>query len=224
MGFQVEICLESLFIWMTSHFSVLSHSSTPTVGSSSQTSSPGRSQVHHQRSLLPEIVDALLAHPVHTLFGDAHVKVPQHPGEDDAHFDIRQTETRQTQVSSETVQKMDLLPAQTIPGSNMEWLKSVLVVAGKRRVAQPPLGVELKGVFEVVAVIHGPVVDRDDGLGGLVSLCTGAGPWTEDLHPREHNFHRSWHPPLASPAADPWEPAGTFEVPRPDTQADTAAR
>lgn len=64
---------------------------------------------------------------------------------------------------------MDLLSAQTIPGSNMEWLKSVLVVAGKRRVAQPPLGVELEGVFEVVTVVHGPVMYRDDGLGDLVS-------------------------------------------------------
>jgi hypothetical protein len=64
---------------------------------------------------------------------------------------------------------MDLLPPQTIPGSNVEWLKSILVVAGKRRVAQPPLGVELKGVFEVLAVVHGPMMNRDDGLGVILS-------------------------------------------------------
>lgn len=120
---------------------------------------------------------------------------------------------------------MNLLPPQTIPGSNVEWLKSILVVAGKRRVAQPTLGVELKGVFEVVAVVHGPVVDRDDGLEVILSAkVPDLETSKEHLHPREHNSHRSWHLPLASPAADPWEPAGTFGVPRPDTQADMAVR
>lgn len=64
---------------------------------------------------------------------------------------------------------MNLLSPQTIPGSDMEWLKSVLVVAGKRWVAQPTLGVELKGVFEVVAVVHGPMMNRDDGLEVILS-------------------------------------------------------
>lgn len=104
---------------------------------------------------------------------------------------------------------MDLLPAQTIPGSNMEWLKSILVVAGKRRVAQPPLGVELEGVFELMAVVHGPVVDRDDGLvalsvyvqeldqgrrtytlGNIIPTDRGTSLWR---HPRQTHGNRRVH-------------------------------
>jgi len=116
--------------------------------------------VHHQWSLLPQIVDLLLAHPVQALLGDADIKVPQHPHEDDAHLNVRQATPLSEKNHEEVAKTCDSLSPQTISRSNMERLKRLLVVAGKRRVAQPSLGVVLEWVLEeFVAVIHGPVVD-----------------------------------------------------------------
>lgn len=134
--------------------------------------SPHGRQVDVQRPLVPQVVDSLLAHPVQAILGDLHVKIPQHAGQYCAHLDVCQT--RIQSVPSFPNPKgpgmVCLLPPKTIPRSDMEWLECIPVVAGKGRIAEPALGMEGEGVFEmVVIVVHGPVVDGDDGLYGLRS-------------------------------------------------------
>src|ERR1044071_1087356 len=51
-----------------------------------------RRQLDHQTRLIPQIVPQAPTHPAFLLFIlELHVKLPDDPGDDESHFDIRQT-------------------------------------------------------------------------------------------------------------------------------------
>ena len=128
-----------------------------------------RSQVNIQGSLLPQVVNALLAHPVDAVLGDLEVKVPEHARQDETHFDVGQArkekEVSAYQLREEEGGEVILLLSKTIPRTKMERLERLLVIRRKSRIAKPALRVKGEWILEVlVVVVRGPLVDCHDVL------------------------------------------------------------
>lgn len=107
-----------------------------------------RSQVNHQRWLLPQVVD-LLVQPAFALGRQRQIEVEDEAGHDGPHLCIRQ------------------VAAYAISRAKREGLHCLFLVVCKLRVAvvEPPLREVLEGLGEVVLGVEGgPLPDRDVGL------------------------------------------------------------